>query len=371
MSKCEDTRVDAMLDFAHDTLGLKYANPATKKLMTEIILESAKSDLDATRKKSLYDKINVANHERRKGKHFVSYKVFPDEPSKFNEAYPGRYNKDDPAIECRLVSKQLVQKATAMAARCTKRELRDDPNASMSTMLPLQNRKPQVTQQQFMQQMIQMGMQAIQQSMANGGLTNLTMSQTRHRNLPAIDDTRASNTSDASQNEGQLAILDRSRSSACLETPAGGSAITIQPPTSHDESQSPKPHSNSEEPPKLDSTIEDDIDAMITHASKTSAEDGSKAAAKVSASKAKVMKRPAAAAAEWSTRPPFGSALPLKYNNCRVYDSGKSFRVYPDPKSVYDKPFTYNPSTRKYLWDAAMDFCENPSVPSFSKNQPK
>ena len=79
------------------------------------------------------------------------------------------------------------------------------------------------------------------------------------------------------------------------------------------------------------------------------------------------MKRPAAVLDE---RPPIGFKCPFAYRGCKVYNYKNGYRVYPKPsESKYDKPFAYGKyESRGELWEALLDYCENPSIPADSAN---
>ena len=128
----------------------------------------------------------------------------------------------------------------------------------------------------------------------------------------------------------------------------------------------------------------DDIDKMLVGvgAPKGKGKPKAKGSAKAKAagkSAMKVTKKAMKAASRpepvsYTTRPKLGTACPLFYKGCKVYDSAtkKTFRVYPRPgTSVYDKGFPYITVTKKKAWTDALGYCEKPTIPKGSSNYVK
>ena len=105
-------------------------------------------------------------------------------------------------------------------------------------------------------------------------------------------------------------------------------------------------------------------------AAKAKAKPKAKAAGKAKAkAAAKSGARPGAADA--GGPPPFGSACPLFYKGCKIYDApnDKKYRVLPKPGlSLYDKAFSYKVVSKKDAWAEAVSFCRRPSIPKDSPN---
>ena len=350
----DDDRVDVLADFVLDVLGLPYPNVNTEKVMVMILNDAQKRRNNMQGYKDLYDKINAAINRKRS---YRTQRSFPVNVEDFIRLYPDRYDKDDPPIATRVCAKRIRENFESLPARNTHKRYRKEIGAlAPIVQQPSPNEFAQMpSMQAFMGQAIRQGVGMLlqQQGMGNnGGGLNIDFDcRSRRQSQPQMS------LGDGQAHDQRLSLEDRKPSLSPTPSPSA-----IRKSASSSSIGDVRMRSEELDVETTPGKVSDDIDDMLN-----SAMDGKAAGT----TKKRVLKRPAAATApEFTKRPAFGTAPPLVYKKCRVYDNGSKFRVYPDPNSVYDKGFQYNEATKKYIWEAAMDFCEKPLVPKASVNQP-
>ncbi len=389
-TKSEEERCLVWVERCHK-IGLRFPDPITRKTVCAIVMlgqgDSSHSALGA---KALYDLFTNLNSKKRIARrdYETTMKTFPCNVTDFLSLHARCYEPDAQPVVSRLSASTINDLIPMISARNTNRLLRTNMTSSMGSgsggsampILPTRHvpgmQMMQTQQNNPMMQMMQMMHGFFMQqpnARASSGEINIFQPTAPHglqpdespakRQLIAIRDAHESNL---------LALPDarvpgkEHRDEAVAEShrpPPGGSTI--------DEAIDGTAIGK-----KTNAAVEDDIDTMLAAAQGAPPK-------KRKATPQPVLKRPSGTFSARSkpfsvdnchkTRPPFGSAVPLMYKGCKVYESPSSFRVLPRPgESKYDRSITFGAKkTKEAAWKDVITYCENPVIPKCSTNYVK
>jgi hypothetical protein len=376
-SMSEEDRVEAFVDFLHNTLGIKFADVTSRKRFVSIILLCQGKSTSPSALKACYDlftKINVKKRSFRQ--HIVPLmRNYPRDVKDFLALHPTMYRDGAGPVPCRLSSKVLDELVAMTPARCTNALIKSDTS---SCMVPSRSSIADFQPDQVMNMM--QAMNTMQNMFAFVNARN----HMHGRDAPPRIDIRTSPPKFG--RDERIPLVDE-------DAPLGADTSGMLPPLPSPSTSAlgPEPlHCNAE-----DASAVDDIDLMIDKscggakgkvvgggaggAKGKAAGAGASVAKAVAKGKAKakgkaMVKKAIDKHSEHATfskrnPPKHGTALPLVFNGCRVYESPGKYRVVPFPReSVFDKSFSYATKGKATVWANVLDYCRNPFIPSSSKN---
>lgn len=358
-AKSPEQRIDAIIDLCH-AIGLKFMDVETKKRISGLaLLAENRSAMSAQSGKAMYDLITTLNNRKRAFRASVptTLKIFPEDVKEFVTLFPTCYQDGHGPIASRIDPARIINMVPMIPARKN--------NALLNTGCDqMQTPNPQhqhlALQSNPMQMLMQMQMQMFR------GMMN--MNQNGNNDNMQVDDPLISFHRPAADQHRQL-----------LPALTNGNPQASSPredsPT--DKSPTGTPTGN----PQAffqDSSVTDDIDAMLSKIKPPATIDDSKPATvykkKTPPSlpttqkkpKASILRRPSASVA--GRRPKLTDTFPVLWNGCKIYSGAGKFRVLPKPGvSLYDKSFAHG-SDKELAFKKALDFCDKPIIPNCSVN---